>query len=206
MKKLILPVLTASVLFANNIDNKLDNIIVELNNHNYNKVIQELKKLPENKQINFLLGKAYFEKHLTYSNYETAFKYFKKAKTPNSYYYLGKMYQNGLGVKENISEAIRYYKLADTKEAKFELAKLYIDGKYVLKTHKLGLKLLKDSAKSGYDKAQFFLGKLYLEDNSIVSKDLEEAAKWLYMSAHNNNFKEAKELWDKYNLDNLNKY
>jgi len=136
---------------------------------------------------------------LTYTDYIFAIKYFKKAKTPQSFYYLGKMYQNGLGTKKDIKEAIRYYKLSNTKEAKYELAKMYLDGKYLLKDPKIAINLLKDSAKEGYDKAQLLLGKLYLEPNEIMDKDLREAAKWLYLSAQNGN-QEAKDLWNKYKL------
>jgi len=194
MKKLILP-LIGSLLFASN----LDNVMIEFDKHNYDKVIQLLKQEKENKNIDFLLGKAYFQRHLTYTDYKFALKYFQKAKTNKSFYYLGKMYELGLGVEKNIPKAIRYYNMSNTKEAKYELAKFYLNGKYVLKDRKNGLKLLKESAKAGYDKAQFLLGKLYTTDNDLVEKDLRKAAKWLYLSSHNGNL-EAKKLWDKYKL------
>jgi len=194
MKKIILPLLT-SFLFATN----LDTVMLDLDKNKYDDAIKILKQQPKSPQVNFLLGKAYYKRHLTYTDYILAMKYLKKAKTNKAYYYIGKMYQNGLGVKQNINEAIRYYKLSNTKEAKYELAKMYIDGKYVLKNPKLALKLLKSSAKEGYDKAQLLLGKLYLTDNEIVDKDLKKAAKWLYLAAQNGN-EEAKHLWNKYKL------
>jgi len=194
MKKFILP-LIVTLLFASN----LDDIMIKLNNHNYKEAIKLLKNQKETSQVDFLLGKAYFDRHLTYTDYILAMKYFQKAKTPKSYYYIAKMYQLGLGVDKDIKTAIRYFNLSNTKEAKYELAKLYLEGEYVLKDRKLGLKLLKESAKIGYDKAQFLLGKLYTTDNEFVEKDFREAAKWLFLSAHNGNL-EAKELWDKYKL------
>jgi len=194
MKKLILP-LFASLLFANNINQA----IIELEKKHYDKAIEELKTLQENKQIDFLLGKAYYERHQTYTDYTFALKYFKKAKTPKAYYYLAQMFQKGLGVEKNILDAINYYKQSDTKEAKYELAKFYLNGEYTLKNPDLALKLLKDSAKAGYDKAQYLLGKLYLTDNDVTDKDLTQAAKWLFLSAQNGNL-EAKNLWNKYKL------
>ena len=47
---------------------------------------------------------------------------------------------------------------------------------------------------------EFELGRLYLGNNKIVEQNLEEASKWLYLSVHNHNFKEAQKLWDKYQL------
>ena len=195
MKKVLI-VFISSILFGAN----LDSIMMDMNNHNYNIAIKKLKKLKPTPKRDFLLGKAYYEKHFLYSDYKHAFEYFKKAKTPKAYYYIAKMYQKGLWVKKDISEAIRYYKLSNTKEAKYELAKLYIEGKYVLKDPKEGLKLLKESAKEGYQKAQIMLGKLYLSNNEIVDKNLHKAAKWLYLSAHNKNNKEINKIWKEYKL------
>jgi len=195
MKKVLI-VFISSILFGAN----LDSIMMDMNNHNYNIAIKKLKKLKPTPKRDFLLGKAYYEKHFLYSDYKHAFEYFKKAKTPKAYYYIAKMYQKGLWVKKDISEAIRYYKLSNTKEAKYELAKLYIKGIEVLKNPKIGLKYLKESAKEGYTKAQTMLGKLYLSTNDIVDKDLSKAAKWLYLSNKTKKSKEIDELWEKYKL------
>ena len=197
MKKILLPLIASSILLGAN----LDNIMLDMKNKNYTQAIEELKKIPKkNAQINFLLGKAYFDRHLIYSDYKNAYNYLNKAKTPKAYYYLAKMYQKGLWVKKDLSEAIRYYKLSNTKEAKYELAKLYIKGIEVLKNPKIGLKYLKESAKEGYTKAQTMLGKLYLSTNDIVDKDLSKAAKWLYLSNKTKKSKEIDELWEKYKL------
>jgi len=194
MKKLLLLPIMGSLLLATN----LDNIMLNLNNKNYDKAITLLKQQKETKQIDFLLGEAYYKRHLTYTDYKLAMKYLKKAKTPKSYYYIAKMYENGLGVKKDINEAIRYYKLSNTKEAKYELAKYYLEGKYLLKDPKIAIKLLKESAKEGCTKAQYLLGKLYLDD-TILPQNFKEAAKWLYLAAQNGDDK-AKALWNKYKL------
>jgi len=195
MKKILLP-LISSVLFASNLDTAVLNIAEK----NYNQAIQLLKQeKKKTKQVEFLLGQAYFERHLTYTDYKFALEHFKKAGTKKSLWYLGKMYENGLGVKRDIHTAINYFKKANTKESNFELAKIYLNGKYLLKNPKLGFQLLEKSAKAGYAKAQLLLGKFYLTNNSLVDKDLTQAAKWLYLSNHNGNL-EAKQLWNKYKL------
>ena len=200
MKKILLPLIASSILFSSNIDDSLDKVMINLNNKNYDEAILQLKQLPPSEQIDFLLGKAYFEKHLTYTDYKFALSYFQKVNTPKAYYYLATMYRYGLGVDPNMSEAIRYYKLSNTKESKYQLAKIYLEGDYLLKKPKTGLKLLEQSAKMGYNDAQFELGKLYLNDNEVVEQDLYKASKWIYLSAHKHNFQKAKELWNKYRL------
>jgi len=196
MKRLILPLLT-SILFAN--DNNINQAIINLENTHYDKAIQQLKEMPENQQRDFLLGKAYYERHLTYTDYKFALQYFQKAKTPRAYYYLAQMYEKGMGVEKDIFQAIEYYKLSNTKEAKYELAQFYLTGEYTLKNPDISLSLLKESAKAGYNKAQFLLGKLYLTDNDVTNKNLSEAAKWLFLAAQNGN-SEARKLWNKYKL------
>jgi TPR repeat protein len=200
MKKLILPILSASILFGASNTTDLDKIMIELNNHNYNKAIYQLKKLPSSQKIDFLIGKAYFDKQRTITDYKFALKYLKKSNSPKAYYYIAKIYANGLGVDKNIQKAINYFRMSNTKESNYALAMLYINGKVLLKNPRLALSLLKKSAKLGYPEAQFELGKLYLGNNEIVEQNLEEASKWLYLSVHNHNFKEAQKLWDKYQL------
>jgi TPR repeat protein len=206
MKRVIIPMIALSFLLGeegNNTAINLDKMMLEINNKQYDKAIEQLEVIKKkDAQIHFLLGKAYFNKHLAYTDYKFAFQHFQKAKTSEAYYYLGLMYENGLGVPQNIKEALRYYKISTTKEAKYRLAMIYLEGKYVLKDPQKGLELLKRAAKMGDPRAQYELGKLYLTDNDIVTKNLEEAAKWIYLSASNGNFKPAQELWNRYKLYN----
>ena len=206
MKRVIIPMIALSFLLGeegNNTAINLDKMMLEINNKQYDKAIEQLEVIKKkDAQIHFLLGKAYFNKHLAYTDDKFAFQHFQKAKTSEAYYYLGLMYENGLGVPQNIKEALRYYKISTTKEAKYRLAMIYLEGKYVLKDPQKGLELLKRAAKMGDPRAQYELGKLYLTDNDIVTKNLEEAAKWIYLSASNGNFKPAQELWNRYKLYN----
>jgi len=196
MKKILLPLL-ASSLFAvsSNILKALENMNLTPND----KVIEILKKEKGGEEINFLLGKAYFNRHLTYTDYQLAHKYFEKVGDSQSKYYLGKLYEKGLGVKQDINKAIRYFETSKTPESYFALANLYLKGEFVLKNPHKAILLLKESAKAGYPQAQLLLGKLYLTGFSILDKDWNEAAKWIYLSAKNGDL-EAKQLWDKNRL------
>ena len=196
MKKLILlPILATSFIMASNIDDAIKNI----QSKEYTKAINILKQQKETKKVDCLLGKAYYQRHLTYTDYILAAKYLTKAKTANANYYLGKLYEKGLGVKQNINKALNYYKISNTKEANFALSNLYLKGKYILKNPKLAILYLKKSAKQGYDKAQYLLGKMYLKGNEALNKDLSKAAKWLKASTKNGEMK-AKKLWEEYKL------
>jgi len=192
MKKILLPLLTSYLLAVpNNMEIALEN----MNLKNYDEVIKILKKEKETKEVDFLLGKAYFKRHLTYTDYQLAFQYFMKVNNLQSKYYIAQLYEKGLGVKQDINKAIRYFETSKTPEGYYALANLYMNGKYVLKNPHKAIALLKKSAKVGYSKSQLLLGKLYLKGVSIIDKDWNEAAKWIYLSAKNGNI-EAKKLWD----------
>jgi TPR repeat protein len=196
MKKILLPLLTTYLLAT---PTNMEIALGKLNSGDYDKAIQLLKQEKENAQVDLLLGKAYFKRHLTYTDYQFALKYFQKAGNLQAKYYLGLLYEKGLGVKQNITKAIRYLEESKTPEADYTLANLYLNGKYVLKNPHKAISLLQDSAKAGYSKAQLLLGKLYLKGVSIIDKDWNEAAKWIYLSAKNGSL-EAKKLWDKNKL------
>ena len=201
MKKLLMLPALLSLTFAS-----VDSAVLQINNGKYTNAIYSLKKLKENKQIDYLLGLAYYKRALTETDYKFAYKYFMKSKNKKAYYYLGMLYKNGLGVKKDIKKAIEYFEKSNTKEAIYQLALMHLNGIGFLKDPVNGLKLLKKSAIAGYDKAQLLLGKIYLNpwkygftDPSIISKNYKEAAKYISLAWSNGN-KEAKKIWDKYQL------
>jgi len=197
MKKLLLiPFITTSFIFASNIDEAKKYI----NQHEYTKAINLLNKVKENKKVDYLLGLAYYKRHLTYGDYKLARLYLSKVKNKtDAHLYLANMYENELGGKIDMKKAIKHYKIANTKEANYKLGVIYLEGKYVLKDPKTGVKYLQRSAHQGCAKAQYLLGKLYLTGNEALNKNLTLAAKWL-KEASQNGIKESKELWDKYKL------
>ncbi len=206
MKKLLILPALLSLTFASNIDSA----VLQINNGKYTNAIFELKKLKETKQIDYLLGLAYYKRALTETDYKFAYKYFRKSNNKKAYYYLGMLYKNGLGVEKNIKKAIEYFEKSNTKEAKYELALMYLNGIGVLKNPVKALKLIKKSAILGYDKAQVLLGKIYITpwkygftDPTIISQSYKKAAKYIYIAGNDGN-QEAKKLWDKYQLYRFN--
>lgn len=103
---------------------------------------------------------------------------------PEGQYFLGKMYQSGLGVAENAEEAVRLFEKAATQEygaGVYELACCYLAGYGVSKDHKIGFELLQKSVKLGFGEAMVVLGNKYLE-GELVPKD-EKIAFELYERA-----------------------
>jgi len=196
MKKLLLiPFITTSFIFASNIDEAKSYI----KQHEYTKAINLLNKVKENKKVDYLLGLAYYKRHLTYADYKLAKLYLSKVNNSKAYFYLANMYENELGGKIDMKKAIKYYKIANTKEANYKLALIYLKGKGVLKEPKIGVKYLQRAAHQGCAKAQYLLGKLYLTGNEALNKNLNLAAKWL-KQANKNGIKKVNNLWNKYKL------
>ena len=203
MKKLlVLPALLSLTFAANDIDSA----VLQINNGRYTQAIYNLKKQKETKQIDYLLGLAYYNRALTQTDYRFAYKYFIKSNNKKAYYYLGMLYKYGLGIPKNIKIAIEYFQKANTKEAKYQLALMYLNGIGVLKNPIKALKLIKKSAILGYDKAQVLLGLIYLKpykygftDPNIISQNYKKAAKYIYLAGSNGN-PVAKKLWNEYQL------
>jgi|GEM_PF-3660909 len=70
-------------------------------------------------------------------------------------FYLGRMFERGLGVKRNGNRACIYYDVSSKLgflPAKFELAEFHYLGRVIgRKDKRLGLKLFRESAKEGYE-------------------------------------------------------
>jgi TPR repeat protein len=192
MKKLLIVSAIISSIYASNLSIAKEDI----KNKNYDEAISILSEMPKTKEIDYLLAKAYFNRHLTYTDYKLAYRLFKRSNIKDSKYYLGIMYLKGLGVDANIKRGVAYLKEANTGKSLYTLATMYLKGKYTLKNPKEAVKLLEKAAKKGYKKANLLLGKLYLE-GKYVEKNLEKGAKLIKNSYEIGNQK-AKEIWNKY--------
>ena len=136
----------------------------------------------------FYLGYIYFK---IIKNIEKATDYFEKASQKNhaySKYYLGLIYYKGIDVKPDNQKAFDYFSQAavlKVREAQYYLGIIYTNQQnYVLSKHYFKL-----SANQDYNKAQFVLGKMYLEGINGVEKDIKTALKYLELSSKNNNKK-----------------
>lgn len=97
----------------------------------------------------------------------------------NDTYFLGVLYEYGIGIRQSMSEAIVWYMKAAKKghpKAQYRMGMHYIDN-----DKQTGLKLIEASASSNYHKALNTLGEIY-EKGELVAKDLSRAFS-LYSSA-----------------------
>lgn len=86
-------------------------------------------------------------------------------------------------------------------KAQVDLAVIYFEGKGVLKDYKEGFRWLSKAAESGYPDAQYLKGKIYAVGMYGNLKDLKKSKIWV-KKAHENGQKQARNIWEKYELWN----
>jgi TPR repeat protein/CHAT domain-containing protein len=104
----------------------------------------------------------------------------------DSFYELGKVYENGLGVPINLSDAFNWYSRAANigdKFSKYKIAKMLIEGKGTLQNIKKGVADLTKLATGGYRAAQGALGDIY-SNEKYMPTEYAQAAHW-YRQASN---------------------
>lgn len=99
-------------------------------------------------------------------SYKKAFELFQEAATANddvAKMWIGRMYENGLGVKQSYEEAAKWYAKSNTTYAKLKLGKFYVEGKGVPQSYNEGLRIIKEMADGADPEAQLYLGDMYAE-------------------------------------------
>lgn len=92
---------------------------------------------------------------------------------PLAFYQLGKMHIRGSLIKKNVKKGLKLLQRSSHPLALYRRSKFYIYGtekKIPQNTH-LGISLLQQAVNAGLAKAQFLLGKLYLEGEYIEKND-----------------------------------
>lgn len=120
-----------------------------------------------------------------------------KAKNPRAAYWLGRMYEYGLGVKKNVNTAVNWYRTsadAGWAMAKLHLGEIYLEGTEELQNFAKAHKWLEKAADDGNARAQRDLGKLYANGWG-VKKDPVWAYVWYELAAEHGDF-EAQRLRD----------
>ena len=100
-------------------------------------------------------------------------------------YWLGEMYEEGLGVKRDLKKAVTYYRTAAKagwSEAKLRLGEIYLQGTEELQDFTKARKWLERAAYDGIPQAQRDLAKLY-GDGWGGDKDPEWAYVWYEFAA-----------------------
>lgn len=115
------------------------------------------------------------------------FSYLADEGDATAYYYLGKMYSQGLGVEQDDPKAIEYYQKAESAyniDAAYELAEILLkdakdkdDPKF-----EMGVRYLKRAAYAGQPNALYQLGELY-EKGEAVNQDYKNAFGFYLMGA-----------------------
>ena len=113
------------------------------------------------------------------------FTYLAEEGDPTAVYYLGRMYEEGLGVTADKEKAVRYYQMADEAQnaaASAQLGKMMMTGNGMTRNPELGIEFLKKAAYAGNTEAFFELGNAYAE-GSGVQKNMTYAFGFYFMAA-----------------------
>ena len=107
-------------------------------------------------------------------------------------FYLGIMYENGLGVARDRAEAAKWYRRAAEQghaNAQFHLGAMYVHGMGVARDRAEAAKWYRRAAEQGHANAQFDLGNMF--DVGVgVAQDRAKAARW-YRRAAKRDFAKA---------------
>jgi TPR repeat protein len=112
--------------------------------------------------------------------------------SPQGQYYLGSLYENGLGFPVDYGEAFKAYKVsaeAGHALAQFSLGIMYADGRGVKKDEQKAVSWLRKAAEQGNDDGQFSLAVMYANGFGVEKDDLT-AAMW-YQKAAKQDHEEA---------------
>ncbi|WP_353643295.1 hypothetical protein [Mesorhizobium sp. WSM2239] len=137
---------------------------------------------------------------LTAGEYETALQIltpFAEGNNPEAAFWLGDMYESGLGVPKNLDTALKWYHKsaeADWTAAEVRLGEIYFNGTETLQDFAQAHKWLEQAAHAGNSEAQQDLGQLYAHGWG-VEKDPIWAYVWYEIAAREGNY-EAQHLRD----------
>ncbi|MEN8118097.1 MAG: T9SS type A sorting domain-containing protein [Bacteroidota bacterium] len=114
--------------------------------------------------VNYLSGAKGYEK-----DYELAFSLFEQAALENepiAQFFLGKMFEQGLGVEKNLQKAIKYFQISadnDNNASLLELGKVYKNGNGVKQNFKNAVRYFKKSSDKNSSKGQYAMGYMYFK-------------------------------------------
>jgi uncharacterized protein len=153
------------------------------------------------------LASMYFNGRGVDKDYKKAFSYSNMSARfsldGRSQMLLGLMYYKGMGTKQNTEKAIYWLNKAAfvgcDSDAQYLLAVILLGNKDKADYDK-AYSLLEDSATQDNEDAQIKLATLYIKGEGR-KKDGFAAAYWLRRAMINTKSQEAKEIYDKYNLD-----
>jgi TPR repeat protein len=125
-------------------------------------------------------------------DYYKAHYWFMKAVDKNddsdSLFYLGLLWETGLGCKINYDQAIYYYERGAStgdSNAQYNLGLMHYEGRGVPEDHGRALGLFLDSAKDGDGdgEAMYYIAYMYLNSQGGLDQNYEMAMTWLRKAA-----------------------
>ena len=139
------------------------------------------KKAKKDAALSFRLGVAYFNGDETERDYKKAFYWMDKAASggygdSNCRYYLGRMYEKGLGVKNDYVKARKYYDSASRAgnvKAKVKLADLYRKGLGCKKNPEGAMNLYIEARDLGSIDAKMGIADLYLNGEGVAKDEAQ---------------------------------
>jgi len=150
----------------------------------YKKAILWLEKSPINKnsQVQFNIGKIYYDGKLGRRDYNTAFLWFKKSGDqdyPKALFQIAQMYNLGEGTSYNVKMAYKFFKrgaeLNDTLSI-FWLGICYQSGSGVKENQKEAFNLFEKAASLGLVEAEYKLAEMYESGvYEVLEKNCEKA-------------------------------
>ena len=133
--------------------------------------------------------------------YQTAYELFSNILSDKeARYYLGDMYEKGLGVDQSDTEAARWYRRAAEQGhalAQNNLGEMYEKGLGVERSDSEAAKWYRMSAEQGYVSAQNNLGEMYEKGRGVEQSDVE-AVKWYRKAAEQGNASAQNSLGEMY--------
>lgn len=151
--------------------------------------IERMNKRVSDALVQLERGNIYF---LNNKDYVQAKEWYEKAAdngNTQAEYFLGYMYQEGLGVEKNYSKAREHYEKAAADGivgAQNNLAYMYIHGLGVEKDYAKAIEWYEKAAAAGNAQAQHSLGIMY-QNGEGVEQDYSKAAEWYKKAADNGN-------------------
>lgn len=151
---------------------------------NFKKAILWLEKSPINKNcdVQYIIGKIYYDGRLGRRDHNTAFSWFKKSADqlyPKAIYKVADMYRLGEGTNYNVNAAYKYFKIgADLNDTLciYELGICYEFGSGVNENQKEAYTLFSKAATYGLIDAEHKLAGMYeLGVNEVVEKNCKIA-------------------------------
>ena len=155
----------------------------------YAQALELFKSVVERKSSYFINRKSQVDKKTQIPPYENRIKQFRKKKIEDivfpGYFYLGFLFENGLGVTKSFTKALEYYEIASklVGKASYNIAVIYFKGLLGKNDFVKAKYWCFKGISKGVKKCAPLLGVLYFNGLG-VKKNYKEAIKWFKLASN----------------------